>query len=120
MKITKSQLKQIIKEELREALNEEEYDSATDARLVRSGPRYKKRRYSGSQPSQVDIEARKRWEEKNPKDRRDVDYYKRMLAMPGMMMSSSNPWQQTLINHAKKEIKAGETLPLPQKPESEQ
>ena len=115
MKITKSQLKQIIKEELESALNEEDSDAETDARLVRSGAPYKKSRYSGSQPSQVDIEARKRWEEKNPKDRRDVDFYKRMLAMPGMMMSSSNPWQQTLIDHAQEEIDAGETLPLPQK-----
>jgi len=115
MKITKRQLKQIIKE----VLNEEDYDDATDARLVRSGAPYKKRRYSGSQPSQVDIEARKEWEAKNPKNRRDVDFYKRMLDMPGMMMSSSNPWQQTLIDHAQKEIDAGETLPLPQKPDED-
>jgi hypothetical protein len=115
MKITKSQLKQIIKEELESALNEEASDEVKDRRLKGAGPRYKKRGYSGSQPSQVDIEARKRWEEKNPKDRRDVDFYKRMLAMPGMMMSSSNPWQQTLIDHAQEEIDAGETLPLPQK-----
>ena len=54
MKITKTQLKQIIKEELEEALNEEEYDAATDARLVRSGPRHKKSRSYGSGISSVD------------------------------------------------------------------
>tara|TARA_Y100000593_G_C4119602_1_gene242010 strand:- start:38 stop:409 length:372 start_codon:yes stop_codon:yes gene_type:complete len=123
MKITKSQLKQIIKEELEEAYGRHDYGAVFDPEgepEISSPYRKKPKRYYGSQPSQADIEARKRWEEKNPKDRRDVDFYKRMLAMPGMMMSSSNPWQQTLIDHAQKEIDAGETLPLPQKPESEQ
>ena len=41
MKITKSQLKQIIKEELESALNEDEYDELVDDRLVKYGAGYK-------------------------------------------------------------------------------
>ena len=46
MKITKRQLRRIIKEEM-QLLKEEDYDTARDARLVRGGPRYKPRKSKG-------------------------------------------------------------------------
>ena len=43
MKITKSQLKQIIKEELEIIINEEDSDARRDADLEKLGPGYKKK-----------------------------------------------------------------------------
>ena len=85
MKITKSQLKQIIKEELEEALNEEEYDELEDTRLAKYGAGYKPKtsRSYGSGISSADTPR----PEQSPEERA-ISMYKGVLQ--GYMRDPNN------------------------------
>ncbi len=60
MKITKSQLKQIIKEELESALNEEGLSDRGESKRLKGVVKSDEKDTQRDQPSQVDMEARKK------------------------------------------------------------
>ena len=91
MKITKSQLKQIIKEELEESYDRHDYGAVFDpegepeiASPYRKKP---KRSYGGSMTDAEREEAEKRQAERDP-DREYIDMIKKIMRDMGMRISA--------------------------------
>ena len=110
MKITKTQLKQIIKEELEEAYGRHDYGAVFDPQgepEIASPYRKKPKKSYGGGMSDVDREAwEKRQAERDP-DREYIDMVKGIMrGMPGVRVTASpnNERQNRLLAQAEEEF----------------
>ena len=111
MKITKSKLKQIIKEELEEALNEGHrlpgsvYDPQGEPEIA-SPHRKKPQRSYGSGMSDADREAHEKRQAERDPDREYIDMIKKIMRDMGMTISAvpGDERQNRLLDQAIEEL----------------
>jgi len=114
MKITKSQLKQIIKEELEKIINEEDSDAQRDADLERYGTGYKPkaRRSFGSSMTDAEREAAEKSRAERDPDREYIEMIKRIMRdMPGKHVTPTDDRNKGLIAQAEKEFEREKKRP---------
>ena len=116
MKITKSQLKQIIKEELEEAYGRHDYGAVFDPEgepEIASAYRKKPKRSYGSSMTDADREAaEKRQAERDP-DREYIDMIKKIMSDMGMRISAApgDERQNRLLDQAIEELEMEQERP---------
>ena len=107
MKITKSQLKQIIKEELEIIINEEDSDARRDADLEKLGPGYKPkaRRSFGSSMTDAEREAAEKSRADKDPDREYIEMVKSIMSFsPNSRVMATDKRNKKLIKQAEEEF----------------